>query len=496
MAEYKTRVASTSRRDQQSSNSINKSWSHPSQWNSGEEFVLKPGLIIRENYRLTEKLGEGGMGVVWKAVDLIQEAGDSRNPYVAIKFLSRDFKDHPDALKALVREFSRYKKLTHTNILKAYGLDRIGDRFFMVMEFLEGIPLNKFIRNNPNGISLSEAEYIINDMAEALEHAHQNGVAHLDFKPANVLYDDELNIAKVIDFGIARRIEESDQDDTTRFDPGSLGALTDSYASTEMFLGLKPDPRDDIYGFACVTYELLSGKHPYQRKKANQAEHEELSPQPIKSLNSQQNKALLHALAFNRNDRTPTAAKFLDEFFSKKKKKLGLVGKSIIIFLVLMIASISALTFFKKPQNTEIEKVQPPPVEQPKRPTEVQKPVEKPQVVIEKPKVVIEKPKTEPPALACEQFSTKILLRDAHNYMENYRIIYPDGDNALEKYQQVLKLCPTNEEAKNGLLKIAEFYKNKAKSSLIIGHIERCKKHIDNALRAVPNDKNLKEFCK
>lgn len=470
MAEYKTKVASTSRRNQQSSSSINKSWSHSSQWDSGEELVLERGLIIRENYRLIEKLGEGGMGVVWKAVDLIQEAGDSRNPYVAIKFLSRDFKDHPDALKALVREFSRYKKLTHSNILKAYGLDRIGSTFFMVMEFLEGIPLNKFIKNNPNGISLSEAKYIINHMAEALEHAHQNGVAHLDFKPANVLYDDDLNIAKVIDFGIARRIEEIDQDDTTRFDPGSLGALTDSYASSEMFLGLKPDPRDDIYGFACVTYELLSGKHPYQRKKANQAEHEKLSPQPIQSLNSQQNKALLHALAFNRKDRTPTAAQFLDEFFSKKK--LGLIGKSMIIFLVLMIASISALTFLKKPKNTEIE-------------TPIIKEVKQ-----------IEEPKIEPPVLACKQSSTQILLRDAQNHMENYSIIYPVGNNALEKYQQVLKLCPSNEEAKNGLFKIAEFYKNKAKSSLIIGNIERCKKHIDNALRAVPNDSDLIDFCK
>ena len=491
MAEYKTKVASTSRRDQQSSNSINKSWSHPSQWASGEELVLAPGVIIRENYRLIEKLGEGGMGVVWKAVDLIQEAGDSRNPYVAIKFLSRDFKDHPDALKALVREFSRYKKLTHSNILKAYGLDRIGDRFFMVMEFLEGIPLNKFIKNNPNGISLSEAKYIINDMAEALEHAHQNGVAHLDFKPANVLYDDDLNIAKVIDFGIARRIEEIDQDDTTRFDPGSLGALTDSYASCEMFLGFKPDPRDDIYGFACVTYELLSGKHPYQRKKANQAENEKLSPQPIQSLNSQQNKALLHALAFNRDDRTPTAAQFLDEFFSKKKKKLGLVGKSIIIFLVLVIASISALTFFNKDQNTKDQQpIKPPPIQQPKIETETPQSVEQPQV-IEEPTIDIQ-----PPALACEQFSTKVLLKDANNHMENYRVIYPVGDNALKKYQQVLELCPTNEEAKNGLLKIAEFYKNKAKKSLRKGHIGTCKRHINNALRAVPNDQNLKEFCK
>ncbi|OAD23884.1 serine/threonine protein kinase [Candidatus Thiomargarita nelsonii] len=91
-----------------------------------EEIVLEPNVVIRDNYRLIELIGEGGMGVVWKAIDLVQEAGDSRNPYFAIKFLSRKFKRHPDALKALVREFARYQRLNHPNIVRAYALSHMG----------------------------------------------------------------------------------------------------------------------------------------------------------------------------------------------------------------------------------------------------------------------------------------------------------------------------------------------------------------------------------
>ncbi|TGN99600.1 hypothetical protein PN36_35600, partial [Candidatus Thiomargarita nelsonii] len=119
---------------------------------------------------------------------MIQEAGDARNSHVAIKFLSRDFKRHPDALKALVREFHRYKRLSHPNILKAHNLDSIGDTYFLVMELLKGIPLKEFIKSHKNGISLIEAKSIIKDMADALAYSHQNGIAHLDFKPANVFY--------------------------------------------------------------------------------------------------------------------------------------------------------------------------------------------------------------------------------------------------------------------------------------------------------------------
>jgi len=288
------------------------------QWQDSEELVLEPGMIIRENYRLEEKVGEGGMGVVWKATDLLQEAGKSPYSYVAIKFLSQNFKQHPDALKTVVREFSRYKRLSHPNIVQAYELNRTGRTVFIVMEFLKGIPLDQLIKNNPNGIPLEQAKPIIRAMAQALGYAHQEGIAHLDFKPNNVLYEHEQKSVKVIDFGIARLLKESDRQ-KTQFDPGKLGAYTQSYTSYEILLGLEPDQRTDIYALACVTYELLSGKHPFDKKAATQAENENLSPKPIKGLNRRQYQALLQALVFKRADRTSKVDEFLAAFFPEAK---------------------------------------------------------------------------------------------------------------------------------------------------------------------------------
>jgi serine/threonine protein kinase len=343
--------ANTSSGTQLFDSSSKSSLRNSAQWDDSEEIILEPGVIIRDNYRLVEVLGKGGMGVVWKASDLIQEEGESRDSFIAIKFLSQDFKQHPHALKALVREFARYKRLIHPNIIGAYELSRTGKTVFIVMEFLKGIPLKKFIRNHSHGISFEEAKPIIEGMVFALSHAHKEGIAHLDFKPANVFYDPEQKIVKVIDFGIARPIEESERE-KTRFDPGKLEGLTETYASREMFLGLDPDPRDDIYGLACVTYELLSGKHPFDKKTAAKAEHDKLSAKPIKGLNRQQNQALFHALAFKREDRTPTVDKFLAELFTEKKKiPVRLLAAGGVLALLATLSTI-AVVYYYMPHNS------------------------------------------------------------------------------------------------------------------------------------------------
>jgi serine/threonine protein kinase len=318
----------------------------PEQWGSiEEEELIQAGTIIRNNYRLEEKIGEGGMGVVWKAVDLIQEEGDSRDVYVAIKFFSKDFKQHPDALKALVRESARYKRLIHSNIVKAYELSRIGDIVFIVMEFLNGIPLDEFIKQHPNGIPFKEAQQIIINMGDALAYAHQNGIAHLDFKPANVFYDPNKGVTKVIDFGIAQFIDLSERE-KTKFNGSELRALTEAYASCEMLAELEPKPSDDIYALACVTYELLSGKHPFNKTRADQARLSKkiFPPKPIKGLKRTQYQALLRALAFERENRTPTADQFLKELLLSepiiKKSSLAMAAGGIILLAAVFMAFI------------------------------------------------------------------------------------------------------------------------------------------------------------
>jgi serine/threonine protein kinase len=312
------------------------------QWSEGDRNKeIVPNQIIRNTYRIVESIGRGGMGEVWKAIDLIQDAGDSQDKYVAIKFISHEIRSHPFALKALVREFARYKKLIHPNIVKAYELNRDETEVFIVMEFLEGMSLKKYIKQHPNGIPLKQAEPIIKGMCNALSYAHQEGIIHLDFKPGNVFYNPQTKVAKVIDFGIARLSKQRDRD-KTRFDPGKLGAITTAYASIEMLMEADPDPRDDVYGLACVVYELLSGKHPFNGDIAIKAERGKKQPQPIKGVDKEVFQALCRGLSFDRKKRTPSAEQFYQELFAPQesaKKKLihQLINGSIIALAAIVI---------------------------------------------------------------------------------------------------------------------------------------------------------------
>lgn len=299
-----------------------------------QPIAIEPGQTIRSTYCIDSKIGGGGMGDVWKAVDLIQDAGDASDKYVAIKFINKEIRSHPYALKALVREFGRYKKLIHPNIVKAYELNRDNDRLFIVMEYLDGIELKQFIKQHPNGVSLQQAQPIIKAMCDALEHAHKEGIVHLDFKPGNVFYNPKSKICKVIDFGIAR-LSDPEERDKTRFDPGSLGAMTTAYASGEMLMELGPDPRDDIYGLACVIYELLSGHHPFNKKTALKAKREKIKAESIPNLSKAEFQAIQRGLVFDRANRTASTQKLYSELFEPHQQTKQKQTKWIVIVALL-----------------------------------------------------------------------------------------------------------------------------------------------------------------
>ena len=308
---------------------------------AGQEKKLEPNVVIRDTYRLVSKIGEGGMGEVWKALDLIQDAGESHDRFVAIKFLNQEFQGKEFALKALVREFARYKKLIHPNLVRAYELNRDENLLFIVMEFLPGMSLDKFIRSHPDGVSIKQARPIIKGMCDALEYSHQEGVIHLDFKPSNVFYNPETGEVKVIDFGIENLAKKQDRE-LTRFDPGILGAKTEAYATLEMMLDADPQPNDDVYGLSCVIYEILTGKHPYKHLNVVSAESKALKPELIQGLNKSQFRALERGLAFQRKNRTKTAGKLFHELFPKlietdwRPPRKGLVAALILLIVAAM----------------------------------------------------------------------------------------------------------------------------------------------------------------
>jgi hypothetical protein len=272
------------------------------------------GSVIKDRFELDAMLGRGGMGIVFKARDRIKVEAKDRNPYVAMKILNEDFKGHPESFIALQRECSKTQKLAHPNIATVYDFDRTGGMAFMTMELLEGEPLNEFLATKlpDDGLSFNDAWPMIEDLGNALAFAHHRQILHADFKPGNAFVTESGEV-KVLDFGIARAIKKPGDSDTTMFDAGKLGALTPTYASPEMILGDPPDPRDDLYGLAVVSYILLAGDHPFDRYSADMAMAMKLSPKPIAKLSKMQNQALQRGLAFERSLRTPAVPEFLEE---------------------------------------------------------------------------------------------------------------------------------------------------------------------------------------
>ncbi|MCC7411220.1 MAG: SUMF1/EgtB/PvdO family nonheme iron enzyme [Gammaproteobacteria bacterium] len=316
-------------------------WAQPGKPQEVEPLKIQPGVVLKERFRLMEVLGVGGMGTVYRGVDLLKEEARDKNPYVALKVLNEDFKQHPDSFIALQREASRQQKLAHPNIATVYDFDRTGSTVFITMELMEGTPLNVFIKKNAKskgGLPFAEAWPIIEGLGRGLTYAHERSMVHSDFKPGNcfLLKDGAI---KILDFGIARAVKNplAGEAEKTLFDPGKLGALTPAYASAEMLEGEDPDPRDDIYALACVAYELLTGRHPFNKLPANAARDNKLMPAPIKGLKRRQWKGLLRGLAFARADRSQSVQEFLEQIEGKSNwyKNPFIVGGAITLVAVL-----------------------------------------------------------------------------------------------------------------------------------------------------------------
>ncbi len=313
------------------------------------------GSILRQRFRLLSTLGEGGMSTVWKALDLLKEEARDPNPYVAVKLLSDDFQEHPEAFIALQRESSKAMRLAHPNIATVYDFDRDGHTIYMTMEVLEGQDLTTFIRHLPaEGLPVEKAMSLIKQLSAGLSYAHAAKLVHSDLKPGNAFLTRE-GVVKLLDFGIARASKAHGDDDgeITLFDPGKLGALTPTYATLEMFEGLDPDPRDDIYALAIISYQLFTGRHPYGKQSAPKALKQKLSPPPVLHLSRRQNRGLLRALALHRADRTATVDEFLQEIRPHKNYARQMIAASMAGLLLTAGLAYKPLTSFNKAGKQE-----------------------------------------------------------------------------------------------------------------------------------------------
>lgn len=201
------------------------------------------------NYRITEKLGEGGMGAVYKGIDMMLERE------VAIKALRPEFTSQPQIAERFRSEAVTLAKLNHPNIATLHTFFRQGEEYFMVMEFVRGETLDSLLRKH----GAMPPDYAISLFRQALEgigHAHTQGIIHRDIKPANMMLTASGQL-KVMDFGIARVLGTSRM---TR--QGNIVGTID-YMSPEAIQGNDVDSRADIYSLGILLYEMVTGRVPF-----------------------------------------------------------------------------------------------------------------------------------------------------------------------------------------------------------------------------------------
>jgi eukaryotic-like serine/threonine-protein kinase len=289
-----------------------------SEFDSSNSFA--PGTILIDRFIVEEHIGRGGMGNVYRARDLHMQG----EPAIAVKVLSDELRTNPDAIAALQRECRKARMLAHDAIVRVFEFHTDGFHNFITMELLVGESLEAVVNRHPSGLGIERAFAVLEASGSALTYAHRQEppFIHSDFKPSN-LFLTSAGRTKVLDFGVARAARSaSGTTVATLFDSRRLSALTPAYASCEMLAGLDPDPRDDVYAFACVAYVLLTGTHPFGSRPADQARSLQLAPKSIAHLSRSQNRAIARGLAFEREERTPTIDELLAELSHVDRPKV------------------------------------------------------------------------------------------------------------------------------------------------------------------------------
>jgi serine/threonine protein kinase len=228
---------------------------------NNEEKATMIGRTV-SHFQILEKIGQGGMGVVYKALDLDLKRS------VALKILPPEYTADPKRKHRFIQEAQAASALNHRNIVTVYEIGSANGMDYIAMEFIDGTPLQRTIPSG--GMEISHVLNFAIQIGEALAKAHQNGILHRDLKPGNIMVNQEGEI-KIVDFGLSKLLpsehfEESPSQDLTISQltlPGTVLG-TPHYMSPEQAEGKPVDSCSEIFSFGIVLYEMITGERPFE----------------------------------------------------------------------------------------------------------------------------------------------------------------------------------------------------------------------------------------
>lgn len=302
---------------------------------AGERLLPLPvGTVLLDRFMLTAIIGKGGTSYIYRARDLLAVLGrDEKESQLAVKVVAA-LDDDKIERQLILREALATRHLAHPNIIKIYDYHRDGQLCFVTMELIEGESLAASLQRAPQRkIPYRRALPILLSVAKALDAAHKQGIIHTDVKPSNILLTNGGEV-KVIDFATARsyrgavasgrqpqghsknknqRVESLRGDSTDLFEPAYYG-YTPAYASPQALSDKPAQPSDDVFSFACIVYEVLTGRHPYNRQSSLSALQSKLRPLRPREISVWQWRVLKAALSFESERRFTSVAVFFKTF--------------------------------------------------------------------------------------------------------------------------------------------------------------------------------------
>jgi hypothetical protein len=265
-----------------------------------------PERLTERGYRLRARIGHGRLGAVYEAQDELSRISGSRH-FAAVTLIDARIAERHGFADDFERGAAELQSVTHPNIVKLleYGCEQ--GHFYLVNELLESASL-RFVLNDVGALPAGEAAAVLRPVGDALQYLHAKGMVHGDLRPENVLVTFGYEV-KLLDIVPAGWLVNPDD---------ALGVPARA-----------PDKRDDVFGLACLAYEMLAGRHPYNGSSALEAYRAGLEPARIEGMSDRQWRALAGAFAVQRDDRTPGVAQFLDEFGVSPAERLRAVIGSV-----------------------------------------------------------------------------------------------------------------------------------------------------------------------